>query len=116
MGGRQGPAGGGGGADGEGARGWEVRPRRSSCEAGEQRGAIRRGDGGAKGRGRGECEPAQHGPSTETGNRVTGVGAHTASSKAKDRGEVHHAPPSHQHDSHRTRVPRTQEVRGTGSV
>src|SRR6516165_9944756 len=51
----------------------EVGPSRSSCEAGEQGGAIRRGAGGAKGWDQGECEPAAHGPDAEPGNRVTGL-------------------------------------------
>src|SRR5216684_1640466 len=58
----------------------EVRPRRSSCEAGEQGRAICCGVGGAKGGDRGECEPAQHGPGSVPAKRVTGAGAHTASS------------------------------------
>src|SRR6266436_2872278 len=39
----------------------EVGPSSSSCEAGEQGGAIRRGAGGAKGWDQGECKPATHG-------------------------------------------------------
>src|SRR6266849_10803660 len=60
----------------------EVGPSSSSCEAGEQGGAIRRGAGGAKGWDQGECEPAGHGPDAEPGNRVTGAGAHTSNRKA----------------------------------
>src|SRR5882724_6301663 len=97
------------------ARAREVRPRRSSCEADEQGGAIRCGAGGAKGGGRGECGSAQHGPGTEPGNRVTGAGTRTASSKAREEGEVHNAPPPHQHGSPRTSVSRSQRGRGSGS-
>src|ERR1700687_2585183 len=62
-----------------------------------------------------EGNVGQHGPGTEPGNRVTGAGTHTASSKAREEGEVHHAPPSHQHGSPRTSVPRSQRGRGSGS-
>jgi hypothetical protein len=62
----------------------EVGPSSSSCEAGEQGGAIRRGAGGAKGWDQGECEPAAHGPDAEPGNRVTGAGAHTSNRKGKN--------------------------------
>ena len=34
---------------------------------------------------------------------------------AREEGEVHHAPPSHQHGSPRTSVPRSQRGRGSGS-
>jgi len=59
------------------ARVWEVGPRHSSCEAGEQRGtpcgAIRGGGNcggasGAKGGGQGECGPAKHVPDAEPGS------------------------------------------------
>ena len=53
--------------------------RPNSCEAGEQRGAIRCGAGGAKGGDQGECGPAKHVPDAEPRKRVTGAGAHTAS-------------------------------------
>ena len=66
----------------------EVGPSSSSCEAGEQGGAIRRGAGGAKGWDQGECKPATLGPDAEPGKRVTSAGAHTASSKAKEEGTV----------------------------
>jgi hypothetical protein len=69
----------------------EVGPSRSSYEAGEQGGAIRRGAGGAKGWDQGECEPAAHGPDAEPGNRVTGAGAHTSNRKGKEEGTVHSA-------------------------
>src|SRR5215468_8241019 len=45
----------------------EVGPSSSSCEAGEQGGAIRRGAGGAKGWDQGECKPATLGPDAEPG-------------------------------------------------
>ena len=56
----------------------EVGHRHSSCEAGEQSGAIRRGVGGAKGRDRGECGLAKHALDSAPGSRVTGAGTHTA--------------------------------------
>src|SRR5262249_3986192 len=40
-----------------------------SCEAGEQRGAIRCGAGGAKGGGQGECGSAEHAPDSEPHKR-----------------------------------------------
>src|ERR1700757_2029730 len=49
-----------------------------SFEAGEQRGAIRRGVGGAKDGDQGECGPAKHALDSEPGSRVTGAGPHTA--------------------------------------
>src|SRR5712692_7403130 len=61
----------------------EVGPSSSSCEAGEQGGAIRRGAGGAKGWDQGECEPAAHGPDAEPGNRITGAGAHTSNRRQR---------------------------------
>src|SRR6266481_4402361 len=69
----------------------EVGPSSSSCEAGEQGGAIRRGAGGAKGWDQGECKPATLGPDAEPGNRVTGAGAHTSNRKGKEEGTVHSA-------------------------
>src|SRR5262249_5871087 len=77
-------------------RTWEVGPSRSSCEAGEQGGAIRRGAGGAKGWDQGECKPATLGPDAEPGNRVTGAGAHTSNRKGKEEGTVHSALPPYQ--------------------
>src|SRR5207245_3452375 len=62
----------------EEARVREVGPCHSSCEDGEQSGAIRRGVGGAKGGDQGECEPAKHALGAEPGSRVTGAGPHTA--------------------------------------
>src|SRR5262249_31550817 len=86
----------------------EVGPSRSSFEAGEQGGAIRRGAGGAKGRDRGECKPATHGPDAAPGNRVTGAGAHTSSRKAKEEGTVHRALPPYQHRTAAGRILRPQ--------
>ncbi len=69
------------------ARAREVALRHSSCEADEQRGAIRcgairgganrRGAGGAKGGDQGECGLAKH-VRAEPGKRVTSAGSHTA--------------------------------------
>ena len=50
--------------------------RRSSNEADEQSGVIRRGAGGAKDGGQGESGPAKHVPGTGPGKRVTGAGPH----------------------------------------
>jgi hypothetical protein len=47
---------------------WQL--RHSSCEAGEQSGAIRCGASGAKGGDQGKCEPAKHVPDAEPGKRV----------------------------------------------
>src|SRR5215467_3859315 len=74
----------------------EVGPSSSSCEAGEQGGAIRRGAGGAKGWDQGECKPATLGPDAEPGNRVTGAGTHTSNRKGKEEGTVHSALPPYQ--------------------
>jgi hypothetical protein len=65
------------------ARAREVGLRHSSCEAGEQSGAIRCGDnrrgvGGAKGGDQGECGPAAHAPDSAPHKRVTDAGSHTA--------------------------------------
>src|SRR6202521_688586 len=60
-------------------RGGEVRPIGSTCEAGEQSGAIRRGAGGGKRWDQEECGTAKHGPDTEPGSRVTSAGSHTQS-------------------------------------
>src|SRR5580692_6438970 len=74
------------GAEADDARRREVGPGRSSEEAGEQGGAIRRGAGGAKGRDQGECGPAKHAPGSVPGKCVTGAGTHTASSPSSTRG------------------------------
>ena len=89
----------------------EVGPSSSSCEAGEQGGAIRRGAGGAKGWDQGECEPAAHGPDAEPGNRVTGAGAHTSNRKGPNSDL-----PSLTRGRSRMRESRTYgSVRGAGS-
>src|SRR6201988_3296197 len=49
----------------------EVGPRNSSCEAGEQRGAIRCGVGGAKDGDQGECGPTKHTPGSGLGESVS---------------------------------------------
>ena len=60
------------------ARAREVGLRHSSCEAGEQSGAIRCGASGAKGGDQRECGSAKHAPDSEPHKRVTGAGSHTA--------------------------------------
>src|SRR5262249_58169194 len=97
---------------GEGAG--EVGRRHSSCEAGEQRGAIRCGASGAKDGGQGECGPAKHAPGAEPGKRVTGAGTHTASSEGKEEGKVHCALPPYQHRFARRAVLRAKPRRSTG--
>ena len=67
------------GAIADDVRAREVGLRHSSCEAGEQSGAIRCGASGAKGGDQGECGSAKHAPDSEPGKRVTRAGAHTAS-------------------------------------
>src|SRR6202045_4920628 len=67
------------GAVADDARAWEVGLRHSSCEAGEQSGAIRCGAGGAKGGDQGECGSAQHAPDSEPHKGVTGAVLHTES-------------------------------------
>src|ERR1700680_3895304 len=49
-------------------RGEEVRLIDSTCEAGEQSGAIRRGVGGGRRWDQEECGTAKHGPDTESGS------------------------------------------------
>ena len=61
------------GAVADDARTREVGLRHSSCEAGEQSGAIRCGAGGAKGGDRGECGSAKHAPDLEPHKRVKGA-------------------------------------------
>src|SRR5262249_3056596 len=77
------------GAESDDERRREVRPGRSSGEAGEQGGAIRGGAGGAKGWGRGEGGPPKHAPDADPGSGDPGAGPHTGSSKAKGAGAVH---------------------------
>src|SRR5712671_6925108 len=57
-------------------RGEEVRLIDSTCEAGEQSGAIRRGAGGGRRWDQEECGTAKHGPNTESGSRDTSAGPH----------------------------------------
>src|ERR1700720_1529401 len=97
------------GAVADDARAWEVGRGHSSCEAGEQGGAIRCGAGGAKGRGQGECESAKHGPAAKPGNRDPGAGAQTGSRKTEKEGTVHRASPPCQHRSPRSGLLRTEE-------
>ena len=52
----------------------EVEHRHSSCEAGEQSGAIRRGVSGAKDGDQGKCGSAKHAPGSVPGKCVTGAG------------------------------------------
>ena len=66
------------GAVADDARAREVGLRYSSCEADEQRGAIRCGAGGAKGGGQGECGPAKHAPDLEPHKRDKDAGSYTA--------------------------------------
>src|SRR6201981_4199451 len=84
------------GAVADDARAREVGLRHSSCEAGEQRGAIRCGASGAKDGGQGECGPAKHAPGAEPGKRVPGAESHTTSGKPENEGEVHRARASRQ--------------------
>src|SRR5215831_11635669 len=51
----------------------------STCEAGEQSGAIRCGAGGGRRWDQEECGTAKHGPDTESASRDTGAGPHTRS-------------------------------------
>src|SRR5215469_1338611 len=92
----------------------EVGSSRSSVEAGEQGGAIRRGAGGAKGWDQGECEPAAHGPDAEPGSRDTGAGAHTTNRKGKEEGAVHCALPPYQRRTAAGRFLRHQAGSGPG--
>jgi hypothetical protein len=66
------------GAVADDARAREVGLCHSSCEAGEQSGAIRCGASGAKGGDQGECGSAKHAPDSEPHKRVKGAGSHTA--------------------------------------
>src|SRR6266852_7863053 len=60
-------------------RGEEVRLIDSTCEVGEQSGAILRGVGGGRRWDQEECGTAKHGPDTESGSRDTSAGPHTRS-------------------------------------
>jgi len=77
----------------------EVRPRRISCEAGERRGAIRRGVGGAKGRGRGNASQHSNGPRHR--KRATCHRGGSAYASGKPKGQWRSSPRSapHQHRS-----------------
>jgi hypothetical protein len=66
------------GAVADDARARGVGLRHSSCEAGEQSGAIRCGASGARGGDHGECGSAKHAPDSEPHKRVKGAGSHTA--------------------------------------
>src|SRR5271155_5286267 len=57
----------------------EVRLIDSTCEAGEQSGAIRCGVGGGRRWDQEECGTAKHGPDAESGSRDTSAGPHTRS-------------------------------------
>src|SRR5215470_11137312 len=59
------------------ARDEEVTLVDSTCEAGEQSGAIRCGVGGGRRRDQEECGTAKHGPNAGSGGRVTGARPHT---------------------------------------
>src|SRR6516164_8140095 len=63
----------------------EVGPRNSSCEAGEQRGAIRRGVSGAKDGDQGKCGSAKHAPGSVPGKCVTGAGTHVRGARGNSR-------------------------------
>src|ERR1700676_541211 len=78
-------------------RGGEVRPIGSTCEAGEQSGAIRRGAGGGKRWDQEECGTAKHGPDTEPGSCDTSAGPHTRSCNQEQEGEADSALASRQH-------------------
>src|ERR1700738_5206127 len=69
-------------------RGEEVRLIDSTCEAGEQSGAIRRGVGGGGRWDQEECGTAKHGPDTESGSRDTSAGPHTRSCNKEQEGEA----------------------------
>src|SRR6516162_11517327 len=60
-------------------------PRNSSCEAGEQRGAIRRGVSGAKDGDQGKCGSAKHAPGSVPGKCVTGAGTHVRGARGNSR-------------------------------
>src|SRR5258708_32297033 len=78
-------------------RGEEVRLIDSTCEAGEQSGAIRRGAGGGRRWDQEECGTAKHGPDTESESRDTSAGQHTRSCKQEQEQEAHSARASLQH-------------------
>jgi hypothetical protein len=69
------------GAVADDPRAREVGLCHSSCEAGEQSGAIRCGASGAKGGDQGECGSAKHAPDSEPHKRVKGAGSHRGGSR-----------------------------------
>src|SRR5262252_10774710 len=69
------------------ARGEEVTLVDSTCEAGEQSGAICSGVGGGRRRDQEECGTAKHGPNAGSGCCVTGARPHTGSCKQEQEGE-----------------------------
>src|SRR5258708_21307624 len=68
-------------------RGEEVRLIDSTCEAGEQSGAIRRGAGGGRRWNQQDCGTPNNGPDTETERRDTSAGPHTRSWKQEQEEE-----------------------------
>src|ERR1700730_3378539 len=69
----------------------------STCEAGEQSGAIHGGVGGGRRWDQEECRTAKHGPDTESGSRVTSAGPYTRGCKQEREGETESALASRQH-------------------
>src|SRR5215831_10893391 len=78
------------------ARDEEVTLVDSTCEAGEQSGAICSGVGGGRRRDQEEGGIAKHGPNAGSGGRVTGARPHTWSCKQEQEGEADSAPASRQ--------------------
>src|SRR3974390_2359280 len=70
------------------AREEEVTLIDSTCEAGEQSGAIRGGVGGGRRWDQEEGGTAKHGPDTESGSRGTRPGPHTRSCNQKQEREA----------------------------
>src|SRR5262249_649915 len=104
------------GAVADDARAREVGLRHSSCEAAEQRGAIRGGARGTKERGEGEDErgAGEEGAGGGAGKGVKGGGTDTASSEGKEEGKVHCALPPYQHRFARRGVLRAKARRSSG--
>ena len=92
----------------------EVGLVQSSEEASEQSSISCCGACGTKGRGQGECGPANHGPDAEPGSRVTSVGSHTGSRHQEQKREADGASASHRHKYVARKLPRFEEVCGTG--
>src|SRR5260370_24014153 len=78
----------------------EVRLIDSTCEAGEQSGAVHGGVGGGRRWDQEECGTAKHGPDTESGSRDTSAGPHTRSCILEREVETYSAIPSRLHPSH----------------